>query len=43
MRLGPYRQVLAMPGMRSLMLLAIVARVPVVAAPITLAAGMLEA
>ena len=36
MRLGPYRQVLAMPGMRSLMLLAIVARVPVVAAPITL-------
>jgi predicted MFS family arabinose efflux permease len=36
MRIGPYRQVLAMPGMRSLMLLAIVARVPVVAAPITL-------
>jgi predicted MFS family arabinose efflux permease len=36
MRIGPYRQVLAMPGMRSLMLLAIVARVPIVAAPITL-------
>jgi predicted MFS family arabinose efflux permease len=36
MRFGPYRQVLAVPGMRSLMLLAIVARVPVVAAPITL-------
>ncbi len=36
MRLGPYRQVLAMPGMRSLMVLAIIARVPVVAAPITL-------
>jgi predicted MFS family arabinose efflux permease len=36
MRIGPYRQVLAVPGMRSLMLLAIVARVPIVAAPITL-------
>lgn len=36
MHIAPYRQVLAMPGMRSLMLLAIVARVPIVAAPITL-------
>ena len=36
MRFGPYRQVLGLPGMRSLMLLAIVARIPVVAVGITL-------
>src|SRR4029450_8414992 len=36
MRFGPYRQGLGLPGMRSLMLLAIVARIPVVAVGITL-------
>jgi hypothetical protein len=36
MRFGPYRQVMSLPGMRPLMLLAIIARVPVVAVPITL-------
>jgi MFS family permease len=36
MRFGPYRQVLGLPGMRSLMLLAVVARIPVVAVGITL-------
>ena len=28
MRFGPYRQVLGLPGMRSLMLVAIFARIP---------------
>src|SRR6185369_14701728 len=36
MRFGPYRQVLGLPGMRSLMLVAIFARIPVVAVGITL-------
>jgi MFS family permease len=36
MRFGPYRQVLGLPGMRSLMLLAVFARIPVVAVGITL-------
>jgi MFS family permease len=36
MHLAPYRRVLALPGLRPLLLLALVARVPVTAAPIAL-------
>jgi predicted MFS family arabinose efflux permease len=36
MQLAPYRQVLALPGVRTLMLVALVARIPVVAVPVTL-------
>src|SRR5689334_737994 len=36
MQLTPYRRVLAMPGMRPLMAVALLARIPVIAASVTL-------
>jgi len=42
MQLGPYREVLALPGFRVLMLVALVARIPVVAAPVTLTLYVLD-
>ena len=36
MRLDPYRHVLALPGVRSLMVLALLARIPITAIAVTM-------